>query len=416
MNIWILNHYANSTFFDEGGRHFYIAKQLRNNGHKPVVFCANAMHGTGKCYFSNDQLWSLHQQNQIDVPYVFVKTRPYIGNGKKRILCMLDFYFNLKRTIKKYIQEKPRPDVIIASSVHPLTLFAGIKIAKSLKIKCICEIRDLWPESFVAYDILNERSLMLKLLRCFEKQIYKKADAIVFTMEGGYNYIKERGWQKDIPSSKIYYINNGIDLDKYNYDVINNVFCDLDLDNSSYFNVVYTGSIRKVNNVGKILDVAKCVTNKQIRFLIWGDGDELNELKARITNENIDNVIFKGRVEKKFVPSITSKADLNFAHNGQSDIFRFGISFNKMFDYLAAGKPILCDFSSKYNPAIQYGAGIAVESGNVNEIAECIDNLSCADKGYLMELSMAAKRTSLRYDFKVLTSEFERIICELDKI
>ena len=75
----------------------------------------------------------------------------------------------------------------------------------------------------------------------------------------------------------------------------------------------------------------------------YGDGDEREALQQRVAEENISNVVFKGRVEKKYVRYITSCADLNIAHNTPSSLFRFGISFNKLFDYLAAGNaaPIL---------------------------------------------------------------------------
>ncbi len=61
------------------------------------------------------------------------------------------------------------------------------------------------------------------------------------------------------------------------------------------------------------------------------------------------------------MPSIVSRADVNMAHNTPSPLFRFGISFNKMFDYLAAGKPVLSDFPCPYNPAVTYGAGLDVQ-------------------------------------------------------
>ena len=54
-----------------------------------------------------------------------------------------------------------------------------------------------------------------------------------------------------------------------------------------------------MNNVGLLLDAAKLIDDEKIKFLIWGDGDELSELKQRVESENISNVCFKGRVEKQ---------------------------------------------------------------------------------------------------------------------
>ena len=92
------------------------------------------------------------------------------------------------------------------------------------------------------------------------------------------------------------------------------------------------------DNVGVLLDAAKKISNLRVKFLIWGAGDELEALQKRVADEHIENVVFKGRVEKKYVPYIVSRADVNIAHNTASPLFRFGISFNKLFEYLAAGK------------------------------------------------------------------------------
>ena len=361
--IWILNHYANGTLFDRGGRHYWFAKYLKQMGYEPTVFCCNAKHNSqAELFFDDDSLWHEHRAEEIDVSYVFVKGRPYIGNGKQRILNMLDFYRNVKKAAKEYARKYGRPDLIYASSVHPFTLVAGIQLAKHFVIKCICEIRDLWPESLVTYGIVGANNPIVLFLRWLEKWIYKKADAIVFTMEGAYDYIIKQGWEKDVPRSKVYFINNGVDLEEFEYNKEHYQIEDQDLQDLNAFKVVYTGSIRKVNNLGTLLDAAKLVKNTKVKFLIWGDGDELPALKQRIINEKIQNVIFKGRVEKKYIPYIVSCANLNIAHYFNSPILKYGISFNKLFDYFAAGKPVLCDFVSSYNPAVMMKAGVDIKT------------------------------------------------------
>ena len=74
---------------------------------------------------------------------------------------------------------------------------------------------------------------------------------------------------------------------------------------SDTFKVVYTGTVRPVNNVGNLLDTAKLLKDKKdIQFLIFGGGSELEKLQQRVKDEHIDNVIFKGFVEKKYIPYI----------------------------------------------------------------------------------------------------------------
>ena len=174
---------------------------------------------------------------------------------------MLFFYHNLFPVANDYAKIDGKPDVIIASSVHPLTLVAGIKIAKILHIPCICEVRDLWPESLVAYGFIKRNSLLAKILYQGEKWIYKRANKLIFTMEGGKDYIIEQGWAEEsggpINLDKVYHINNGVDLEAFNYNKDNYVVEDMDLDNEQTFKVVYVGSIRRVNNVKRIIDGKK---------------------------------------------------------------------------------------------------------------------------------------------------------------
>ena len=408
--IWIMNHYAGSMFFDKGGRHYNFAKYLRKAEYEPVIFCANSKHGQQKLFFDKNELCHEHIAEEIDTPFVFVKSRAYLGNGKQRVLNMIDFYRNVKKAAKQYAKAHGAPDIIYASSVHPLTLVAGIQLAKSFGVKCICEIRDLWPESIVAYGIAGPHNPAVIALRRLEKWIYERADAVVFTMEGAYDYIIDQGWEKEIPRSKVHYINNGVDLEAVQYNREHFQVDDPDLQDLGMFKVVYTGSVRKVNNLGTLLDAAKLVTNPKVRFLIWGGGDEKSMLEQRVRDEKINNVIFKGKVEKKYIPYIVSRADLNFAHNTPSPLFRFGISFNKIFDYFAAGKPILTDFPCPYNPVIQANAGCTVENATAGEVAQEIEKMASLEEKEYVNFCSNALNTAEVYDFKNLTKNLIEII------
>src|SRR5699024_2272965 len=188
----------------------------------------------------------------------------------------------------------------------PLTMIAGIKIAKKLNIPCICEIRDFWPEVIFLGSKLRENSLIGKVLLKMEHWIYKNADALIFLKEGDYTYLIDKKW--DIKSggvidlNKTYYINNGVDIKKFNKRKSTNIIEDEDLVNNK-FKIIYTGAIRPVNNIDNILDAAKLLTDKkEIQFLIYGNGNQLPDLKKRVQEENLTNVKFKGYIDKKYIP------------------------------------------------------------------------------------------------------------------
>lgn len=319
---------------------------------------------------------------------------------------MFEYYFNVIKAAKHF----DKPDVIIGSSAHPLASYAAIKLAKKYRCKSIVEIRDLWPESIVEYTSFSKNNPIIKLLYSFEKKLYERADEVIFVAEGLYDYILEKGWQDSIPKDKIHCISNGIDLEDFENNKKIFIVHDADLANQDLFKVIYTGSIRRVNNLGLLLDIAKKVTNKKVLFLIWGDGDEKEYLQQRAESECIKNLVFKGKVDKAYIPGIVSRADLNFAHNNPSSLFRFGISFNKIFDYLASGKPILCDFPSKYNPVVKHKAGIEVDNWRIEEIAKVIDEFASMETCRYLELCDNAKKAASQYNFKYLTEKLIRVI------
>ena len=151
--IWIMNHYATNSFYNKGGRHYWFAENLLEKGYDPTIFCANTRHDS-KDIIEIDKNKYLKMTIE-NIPYVFVKTAEYKGNGIQRIKNMVGLYKNLFSVSKEYAIINGKPDVIFASSVHPLTLVAGIKIAKKFGVPCICEVRDLWPESIVEYGFFK---------------------------------------------------------------------------------------------------------------------------------------------------------------------------------------------------------------------------------------------------------------------
>lgn len=407
--IWIMNHYATNNFFNKGGRHYWFAKELMREGYQPVIFCANTRHNS-RDVVEVERKYTIKLSEGI--PFVFVKASTYSDNSLNRIKNMLSFYKNLFSVKKDYVKKFGKPDIILASSVHPLTLVAGIQIAKKLGVPCICEVRDLWPESLVAYGILKRDSLFTKLLYQGEKWIYKNANSIIMTWEGGKQYIKDQGWENQIDLKKVHHISNGVLIEEFDKNSELFKLHDPDLESKSVAKVVYTGSIRKVNNIGLLLDVARVIQDEgreDIKFFIYGSGDEMQSLIHRCENENINNVIFKGHVEKKYIPYILKSSDLNILHNSSTSLDKYGQSQNKLFEYLAAGRCIIQTYTTGYNIYQKFNCGISVRMQNKEEIARTIINLVDNEKRRVL-LGNNARKISYEFDFRVLTKKLINII------
>jgi glycosyltransferase involved in cell wall biosynthesis len=415
--IWIMNHYATNMYFNEGGRHYWFAENLIKQGYKPTIFCANVRHNTDDVIDVENGKYSVDIKN--DIPFVFVKTTKSIGNGIDRVKNMLLFYKNLFPTAKSYSRHYGKPDIILASSVHPLTMVAGIKIAKKLGVPCICEIRDLWPEAIFAFNKAKKNSFLGKVLIAGEHWIYKKADALIFTKEGDTDYIKEKKWDTtqggDIDLSKAYYINNGVDIEAFNKSIDTVTLKDEDFEKDK-FTVVYVGAIRPVNNVGNILDTAKTLNHYQdIQFLVYGDGNQRKTFEKRVIDEKIDNVKIKGFVSKKYIPNILSKSSLNILNYSQTQYnWARGNSSNKLFEYMASGKPVISTVKMGYSILEKYNCGIELENASAQELAAAILKVKNMPEDAYKKIGDNAKKGAEDFDFKVLTRKLIGVIDSLD--
>ena len=373
------------------------------------IFCASTVHDTD---INFDVGESGYCDKEVDgLKYTLIETSNYVGNGKSRVKNMYQYYRRIFRVVKNY----DKPDVIFASSVHPLTLLAGIKIAKKLGVKCICEVRDLWPESLVEYEIIPRNHILTKLMYRGERRLYRRADTLIFTMPGAGKYISDRGWEKDISKEKIHFINNGIDLEVYNENKMTKSFEDVDLDDDSFKKVLYTGSLRAANKPGNFIDIAEHLSKiaSNIKIIVYGGGDQLELLREKVKEKGLTNIVFKGRVEKECIPYVLSKSDLNLMDGDIGGLSKYGISGNKLFDYIASGKPIVMDCEeNEFGIINKNQIGIAKNSDGPLEMAELIADMLNGDEDRYNMWCNNASMLAKEFDFKRLTDKLIELIEE----
>ena len=416
--FWIFNHYATTPLTGPLLRHYYFAEYLKERNIETTVFAANELHQTGGCVDTHGKPYLRTEEE--GVPFVFVKTSKYEGNGISRVKNMVSFFLGLLKISKGYAKQYGKPDVIMGSSAHPLTSIAGILVARRFRVPAIVEVRDLWPEAIFSFGKVKMNSLVGRLLSAGEKWMYVHADAIVFTKEGDVDHIKEMGWDKEhggkIDLAKCHYINNGVNLKDYYASIEKDILKDPDLEDDS-FKVVYTGTVRPVNNVGNLLDTAKLLKDKKdIKFLIFGGGSELEKLEKRVQDEHIDNVIFKGFVEKKYIPYILSRSSVNVLNYSQANYnWSRGNSSNKLFEYMASGKPIISTVKMGYCILDKYQCGLSLEECTAKALAEQILKIHDMPEEAYAQMAENAKNGAKDFDFPVLTRKLYQVIKSVEK-
>lgn len=406
-NVWIINHYAANMYSDRGGRHYSFAQNLIHRGYKASIICANTVHNSSNVIDVGKERFTVKMASEI--PFVFIESTPYKTNSLDRIINMLSFARNVVKLKEELHQIIGIPDVIIASSVHPLTCIAGLKLGRFFRVPVIVEIRDLWPETLVSMGMMKGNSLIAKMLYRGERSLYKRADAIIFTMEGGEQYIIDNKWTDVVDLGKVFYVNNGVDLSLFDKNVIRNAVRDCDLSNSEQLNFVYTGSVRKVNDLKSLIDVFSTVRFDNAKLLIWGSGNEKQVLEDYCRENDISNVVFKGSVKKDKIPSIVTQSYMNILHNVSLDVDKYGLSMNKLFEYLASGKPVLSTSDYGYNIIEMFDCGV-VSNGTYDDTVEKFKISVSLSKNKYNIMGHNSRKTAELFDFARLTDRLEQVI------
>ena len=181
--LWILNHHSGL----DGDRHFELAKELVPLGVEVVVFMSSYSHGRETYTYEEEVKIKKVRQG---ITYVYLHTAPaYHGISVGRVLNMIDYSRLMWKYEKSFFKKFGKPDVVIGSSVHPFAWESAYRIAKKSHAPFICEVRDYWPLSLTEIFGTPKYHPACILFGLLERRAYRRAAAIVSTMEFGYRYL-----------------------------------------------------------------------------------------------------------------------------------------------------------------------------------------------------------------------------------
>lgn len=415
-NVWFFN--QNSYLPEDGPhtRHYSFGKYMAGDGYEPFVFAGNVLHHVNRTIPVEKELYA--EKIRDGVHFIYIKTHEYYKNDVNRVINIISYYNNVFKVCNTISRKYGKPDLIYASCMYPTALLAGVKMAKRYRVSCISETRDIVPDEFITDGALRENGLTAKCARIFMKYVYDRSTALVFTMSGGRQYITDMKWDTDhggkIDINKVYYINNGVDLELFDSNGAKYVVQDDDL-SSDKFKVVYFGAIRFLNQMSLFIETAKELKKRgrnDIKILMWGTGTKLDEMRTRVSEEGLDNLVLKGYVEKQYIPGIAKRANAFIATGNSVAVDKYGASFNKLFDYLAAGKPVILPFKLSDSMIADNHAGYELSEADHKLVADTIIRLADMEKNEYQAMCDNSRNLSKDFDYGHLTHIVERIIEE----
>lgn len=408
-HIWIVNYYSTPPKYDTHLRHLKFSEYLQEAGYNVTIFSSGFLRDDNIDLVGNSGKFKKVSYGVHN--FVHIKVRHYKGNGLDRMFSIFQFAWRIFYLRKQF----DKPDIIL-HNIHAPFDYPISWCVKKLKAKYLVEAWDLWPESFVTFGLLSAKNPIIKWAYSKERKLYERADKIIFSFEGGLDYLKNKKWTKStggkIEESKVNYINNGVSIDEFNSNITLYSLNDNDIESDVIFKIVYLGSIRLVNDVKQLIDAVSLLKKyKDIRLLIYGDGDQREILIQYCNDNSINNVIFKEkRIPLSFVPYVLSHSNINIL-NYQKGFGKYGISAGKLFQSLASGKPIICNVPIAYDDVItNNNLGLADNLDNPEKYAKAILKIYNMNDEDYESMCERVQDTAKHFDFKILSDNLINVL------
>jgi glycosyltransferase involved in cell wall biosynthesis len=311
----------------------------------------------------------------------------------------------LGRKLPKLVPVVGKPDVVIGSSPHLLTPLAACLVAQHYGVPFVMEVRDLWPQTIIDMGELSARNPITKALQVLERFLYRRAERIITLLPLVHEYITACG----VPREKIAWIPNGVDLSR---------FGDFKVSASSepekVFKVMYLGAHGQANALDVLIQTAKNIQDQgyyEIRFILVGDGPEKPKLMALAKELGLLNVEFRDPVPKAEVPKVLRAADATVFILHDLPLYNYGISVNKLFDYLAASKPLILVGEPANNPVEEAHCGLTVPPENPQALAEAVIKLYQMSPQERAEMGKRGREYVEKYhDIRKLAAQLENLL------
>jgi glycosyltransferase involved in cell wall biosynthesis len=406
VHILYLHQYFSTRAGYTGTRSYEFARYLVRQGHQVTMITSGRLNvpelnvPEGKEYFEVD-VEGIHV-----VPIAAAYANPHKGtemSGYRRMLQFLHF----ARLAARVGRKLARPDVVFATHT-PLTIgLAGMKLGRHFGVPFVFEVRDLWPTALVNFGALRN-PLAIWWLRRMERKIYYAANHIVALSPGMKKGIVATG----IPPERVTVITNASDLDLFRPDLDGRAARER-LQLGDRFAAVYFGAMGLANGLDYAIEAARLLQergNDKIVIVLHGDGGKRPELERMVRDYGLANVIFSD-----LVPDKVMVAELVAGCNVCLTIYRAAKehtwSPNKMFDALAAGRPVLINVPGWLGETIEVNnCGRSVDAERPEALADALEELA-ANPQVCQEMGRNARALAEReFAREVLADHLEQVL------
>lgn len=363
MRVLYIDHYAGSPSVGMEYRPHAMAVEWAKLGVETTILAGTFSH-LRKINFPE-----VRQGEPVEVDGVefrFITTRPYDGNGMGRVLSMVEFVgrgWVAARTIAREL----RPDAVIASSTYPFDTYLAQRVAKFAGARLIHEIHDLWPLTPIELGGHSPKHPLMWAMAQAEKSAYRRSDAVVSILPNVEPHVRSLGIDTPVVA-----IPNGIESDGVHdpapssfVDVVNGVRA------KGHAVIGYAGGMTNANAMDDFVAAMALIKDMPVTAVLLGDGIFREDLERQASDSGA-NVVFAGTVPKPQIHECLRLCDALYIGSKRSRLYEYGVSANKIFDYMATGVPIVNAFASEHSPMVYAGSTIRARGEDPADIARAI--------------------------------------------
>lgn len=404
----MFNHYAGTPNLGMEYRPYFLGLNWLKSGHNLTIVSSSYSHSRK----SQPSQPFFYKKETIDgINYIWVYGNKYKGNGFTRALNILIYSF-LSCFVFFYIRKNF--NILINSSTHTLDIFPLLLYKyfcklffKSKKIISVFEPHDLWPMVLTEIGKMSKFHPFVLINSLGEKLSCLTSDLIISMHPGNIEHLKKRGAKQ----KNFFHIPNGINTsDNFTY---NNLPIEIEnklksLKRKSRKIIMYTGTISVANNLEFLISAIPEVKDK-ISLVFFGKGTQLEILKKKCFELDVDAYFFNN-IDKQQVPSALKYSDICYVGFIKNILYQYGISPNKLWDYMMASKPIILCVSSCNDPVKEANCGITVSSYEQNDLVKAIESLCYLDENKLNQIGLNGKKYVMK------NNSYEKISEDIIKI
>jgi glycosyltransferase involved in cell wall biosynthesis len=407
MHILYLHQYFATRKGTTGTRSYEFARHLVGKGHR-VTMITSGLENREFPVPEGKPYGEFETKGIKVVAIAAAYNDPQVGSGMSGLQRMLKFYqfaWLACRAGKKL----PAPDVVFATHT-PLTIgLAGLTLGQYFKTPFVFEVRDLWPDALVNLGALKN-PLVIWWLERMAKKIYAGAKHIVALSPGMKDGIVRTG----VPADRVTVIPNGSDLDLFSPDIDGSPHRRR-LGLKERFAAIYFGAMGLANGLEYAIEAARILAERgkdNIVLVLLGGGGKRAELEKLASKYDLKNVIFSNPApNKEQLAQIVAGCDVCLTIYRASKEHTW--SPNKMFDALAAGKPVLINVPGWLGETIENNkCGKCLDANSPGMLADAIQELSVNPELCRQMGKNARELAERQFDRLKLANIFENVLIE----